>query len=95
MQEPDTQYRAITFHFLGDQQEGVNCTDWKRRPRYNLDSQTGFDEVIGTPTSHKGQDIPSPRQPTNLSGKRPEGTNCKGSTQLGTPRTGPCGHSRP
>ena len=55
MQEPDTQYRAIAFHCLGDQQEGVNCTDWKRGPGYNLDSEGGFYEVIGTPKS-KGTD---------------------------------------
>ena len=77
MQEPDTQYRAIAFDYLGDQQEGVNCTDWKRRPRYNLDSEEGFDEVIGTPTSRKGQNIHSPRQSTNLFGKRPKGTDRK------------------
>ena len=77
MQEPDTQYRAIAFDCLGDQQEGLNSTDWKSRPGYNLDSEEGFDEVIGTPTSHKGQNIHSPRQCTNLLGKRPKGTDCK------------------
>ena len=33
MQEPDTQYEAMAFDCMGDQQEGVNRTDWKRRPR--------------------------------------------------------------
>ena len=77
MQEPDTQYRTIAFNCLGDQQEGVNRTDWKRRPRYNLDSEGGFDEVIGTPTSHKGQNVHSPRQSSNLFGKRLKGTDRK------------------
>ena len=72
MFEPDTQYRA-----MGDQQEGVNGTDWKRSPGYNLYSEGGFDEVIGTPTYHKGENILSPRQCTNLFGKRPEGTDRK------------------
>ena len=76
MQEPDTQYRAIAFDCLGDQQEGLNRTDWKRRPRYNLDSEGGFHEVVGTPTSHKGQNIHS-LQRTNLFGKRPKGTDRK------------------
>ena len=75
MQEPDTQYRAIAFDCLGDQQEGVSCTALKRRPRYNLDSEGGFDRVIETLTSHKGQNIHSPRQRTNLFGKRPKGTD--------------------
>ena len=77
MQEPDTQYRAVAFDCLGDQQEGLNSTDWKSRPGYNLDSEEGFDEVILTPTSHKGQNIHSPRQCTNLFGKRPKGTDRK------------------
>ena len=77
MQEPDTQYRAIAFDCLTDQQEGVNRTDWKRRPWYNLDSERGFDEDIGTPTSHKEQNIHSPRQRTPLFGKRPKGTDRK------------------
>ena len=77
MQEPDTQYRAIAFNCFGDQQDGVNPTNWKRRPRYNLDSAGGFHEVIGTPTSHKGQDILSPRQSSNLFVKRPKGTDRK------------------
>ena len=77
MQGPDTQYRAIAFDCLGDQQEGVNRTDCKRRLRYNLDSEEGFEEVIGTPTSHKGQNIHSPQQCTNLFGKRPKGTDRK------------------
>ena len=77
VQEPDTHYRAIAFDCLGDQQEGVNRTDWKRRPRYNLDSEAGFDEVIGTLTSRKGQNIHSRRQSANLFDKRPKGTNRK------------------
>ena len=77
MQDRDTQYRAIAFDCLGDQQEGVNRTDWKRRPRYNLDSDGGVDEVVGTPTSHEGQILHSQRQRTNLFGKRPKGTNRK------------------
>ena len=64
MQEPDTQYQAIGFNCLGDQQEGVNCNDWKRRPRYNLDR-------IWT------EDIDSTRQRTNLFGKGPKGTDHK------------------
>ena len=77
MQELDTQYRAIAFNCLGDQQEGVNRSKWKRRPRYNLDSEGGFDEVIGTPTAHNGQNIHSPRQHTNLFAKRPKSTDRK------------------
>ena len=73
MQEPDTPYRTVGFDRLGDQQEDVNRTDWKCRPRYNLDSERGFDDVIGTPMSHKGQ----ARQHTNLFGKRPKGTDRK------------------
>ena len=77
MQEADTQYRAIVFEFLGDQQEGVNPTDWKRRPSYNLDSERGVHVVIGTLTSHKGQNLHSPRQSSNLFGKGPKGTDHK------------------
>ena len=77
MQEPDTQYRAIAFDWLGDQQQGVNRTDWKRRPGYNLDSEGGFQKVFGTPTSHKGQNIHSPQQSSNLFGKRLKGTDRK------------------
>ena len=77
MQEPDPQYRAVAFNCLGDQQEGMNRTDWKRRPRYNVHSEGGFDEVIGNPTSHKGQIILSPQQSTNLVGKRPQRTDRK------------------
>ena len=77
MQEPHTQYRAIVFDCLGDQQEGVNRTDWKHRPRYNPDSEVGFHEVTGSPTSHKGQNINSPRQCTNLFGERPKSRDCK------------------
>ena len=77
MQEPETQHRAIVFDCFGDQHEGVNCTGWKHRPRYNRVSEGGFDEVIGTPTSNKGQNIPSSRQHTNLFGKRPKGADSK------------------
>ena len=42
--------------------------DWKRRPRSTLDSEVG---------SRKGQNIHSPRQRTNLFGKRPKGTDRK------------------
>ena len=72
MQEPDTQYGGKAFNCLDDQHEGVQRTYWKRRPRYNLDSEGGLDEVIGTPTSHKGLKIHTPRQRTNLFGKRPK-----------------------
>ena len=71
----DNMYVALDR--LGDQQEGVNRTDWKRRPRCNLDSEGGFDEVVTTSTSHKGQNIHSPRQSTNQFGKRPKGTDRK------------------
>ena len=77
MQEPDTQYRTVAFDCLSDQQEGMNRTDWKRCPGYNLDSERGFDDIFGTPTSHKGQNIPSLRQRTNLFGKRHKGTDRK------------------
>ena len=77
MQEPDTQYRAIAFDCMGDQQEGVNRTELKRRAKYNLDSEGGFNGVIVTLTSHKGQNNHFPRQRTNLFGKRPKGTDRK------------------
>ena len=77
MQEPDTQYQAIAFNSLGDQQEGMNRTDWKRRPRYNLDSERACDEVIRTLTSQRGQNVHSPRQCTNLFQKRPKGMDGK------------------
>ena len=77
MQESDTQYRPIAFGCLGDQQEGVNRTDWKHRPEYNLDSEGGFDEVIGTPTSQRGQKIHPPLNSANQFGKRPKGTDRK------------------
>ena len=57
MQKPDTECRAIAFDCLGDHQKDVNPDYWKRRPGYNLDSEGGFQEVIGAPTSHKGQNI--------------------------------------
>ena len=75
--ETDTQNWAKAFDCLGDQQEGFNRTDCKRRPRYSLDSEGGFDEVIGTLTLHKGQNIHSPRQSTNVFWKRPKGTDRK------------------
>ena len=77
MQEPDTQHRAIPFDFLGDQQGDVNRTDWNRRSGYNMDSEGGLDEVIGTPTFHKGQNIYSPRQRSNMFEKRPKGADRK------------------
>ena len=76
-QEPDIQYRAVAFDCLDDQQEGVNRTDWKHRPRYNLDSEGGFDEVTLTLASQKGQNLHSPRQHINLFAKRPKGTDRK------------------
>ena len=75
-QEADTQYRAIAFDCLGDQQKSVNLTDWKCRPRDILDSEGGFDGVIGTLTSHKGQNLHSPQR-TNLFGKTPKSKNHK------------------
>ena len=66
MQESDTQHRAITFDCFGDQQEGVNRTDWMHHPRYNLDSEEGFDEVIGTLRSHKEQIMHCRRPSSNL-----------------------------
>ena len=77
MQQPDTQYQAIAFDCLGDQKDGVNCTDWKRRPRYEVKSERRFDEVIGTLTFHKWQNMHSPQQHTNLFGKMPKGTDRK------------------
>ena len=77
MQEPDTQYRAIAFDCFGEQQEGVNRINWKRRPKYILDSEGRFDEVIGTLTSQKGQNIHS-AQRTNLFGKSVKGTDLNG-----------------
>ena len=77
MQEPDTQYWSIAFDCLGDQQGGVNRTDWKRHPRYDPDYEGGLDEVFGTPTSNKGQNIHSRRQSSYLFQKRPKGTDRK------------------
>ena len=55
----------------------MNRTNWKRRPRYNPDSEGVCNEVIGTPTSHKGQNTHFRRQCTNLFGKRRKGANRK------------------
>ena len=55
----------------------MNCNHWKRRLRYSLDSEGGLDEVVGPRTSHKGQNIDSPRQRTDLLGKQPKGTDRK------------------
>ena len=47
MWETDTQYWAIAFDCFGDQQEGVSCTGWQFRPRYDLDSEGGFQRLLG------------------------------------------------
>ena len=44
---------------------------------YNLDPEEGCEELIGTPTSHKGQNIHSLWHKTNQFGKRPKGTDRK------------------
>ena len=77
MKEPHTLYRVRAFDCLADQQEGVNRPDWKRHPRYTLDTERGFEKVFGTPRTHRFLNIHSPRQRTNLFGKKPKGADSK------------------